>query len=84
MIDATWNAAGFAQSDYYDEQGNWVGEERRQAQLFLSVFRGASRRMRRDPALVNRTPDAPGFGLRLRSRARQGGHDCHRFDGSLC
>jgi hypothetical protein len=26
VIDATWNAAGFAQSDYYDPQGNWVGQ----------------------------------------------------------
>jgi hypothetical protein len=29
VIDSTWNAAGFAQSDYYDSQGNWVGERRR-------------------------------------------------------
>jgi hypothetical protein len=29
MIDATWNAGGFPQSDYYDQQGNWVGEQRR-------------------------------------------------------
>jgi hypothetical protein len=29
VIDATWNAAGYAQSDYYDAQGNWVGDARR-------------------------------------------------------
>ena len=29
VIDATWNAAGYAQSDYYDAQGNWVGKQRR-------------------------------------------------------
>jgi hypothetical protein len=23
LIDATWNAAGFAQSTNYDKQGNW-------------------------------------------------------------
>lgn len=26
IIDATWNAGGFSGSDYYDEQGDWVGE----------------------------------------------------------
>jgi hypothetical protein len=29
VIDATWNAAGYAKSDYYDVQGNWVGEQGR-------------------------------------------------------
>jgi hypothetical protein len=29
IIDATWNAAGYPQSDYYDADGNWVGERRR-------------------------------------------------------
>jgi schlafen family protein len=25
-IDATWNAAGFEKSDYYDSHGTWIGE----------------------------------------------------------
>lgn len=29
VIDATWNAAGFLQSDYYNEDGNWVGDRGR-------------------------------------------------------
>lgn len=28
LLDHTWQAAGFEQSDYYDEQGNWVGVRR--------------------------------------------------------
>lgn len=26
LIEAVWNAAGYAHSDYYDQEGNWVGE----------------------------------------------------------
>ena len=26
IIDSTWNAAGFSRSDYYAENGNWIGE----------------------------------------------------------
>jgi Putative DNA-binding domain len=29
LIDAVWNAAGYARSDYYDEKGDWIGEGRR-------------------------------------------------------
>lgn len=29
VIDSVWNAAGFAKSDYYAPDGNWVGERRR-------------------------------------------------------
>jgi hypothetical protein len=29
LVDAVWNAAGYAQSDYYDGMGNWVGEQTR-------------------------------------------------------
>jgi len=29
VVDATWNAAGYPHSDYYDHEGNWVGERRR-------------------------------------------------------
>jgi len=28
LVDATWNAAGFPKSDYYDKDGNWVGDKR--------------------------------------------------------
>jgi Putative DNA-binding domain len=29
LIEAVWNAAGYPKSDYYDQNGNWVGENKR-------------------------------------------------------
>ena len=29
LIETTWQAAGFEGSDYYDQNGNWVGERHR-------------------------------------------------------
>lgn len=29
IVDSTWNAAGFPRSDYYAQDGNWVGERNR-------------------------------------------------------